>query len=79
MRAWASVTRTVDIYEVPNGWYKAGKRKPYKNAVSALKAIKTENKRLAQNTGKTVITYLNWHPTTRIGTAVIKALANVVK
>lgn len=64
--------RTVDIVEVADGW-KCGET-VFGTAVQALNAMRDSGKVSASEHGGDML-QLNWIATTRIGRAVIKAIA----
>lgn len=63
----------VTIVELKNGWLWKEQSRTYKTAVSALKAIKRDGKRMTPKDGA-IVQVITWDTKTLTGKAIVKAL-----
>ena len=68
--------RTVTIIELPEGGWVRDDCGPtiYSSAKQALDACRVELAEITKATGETAILVINWHPKTRVGRMVVRAL-----
>jgi hypothetical protein len=67
--------RAESIQEQPDGrWLNRTTGRYHKSAVQALQAVRRRDKACAKGAYGAIVTVIEWHPRTRIGTAVVKGI-----
>lgn len=64
----------VTICETPDGWINTATGFRHASAMRALKAAQARAERARKATGRTVVTLIDWEPTSGLGALVVKTI-----